>query len=374
VRVLLDVSAVPAQPVGAGVYTMNLARALDAGGRVELHLLARDGDDGRWRTVAPGAWVHADAPVSRPARLAWEQARGAAVARRIRPDVWHGPHYTLPARLPVPGVVTVHDTTFFAHPEWHERAKVVYFRWATRAALRTARHVVAVSDATRRDMQTDLPTSAPVTVIPHGVDHDRFRPVGGPDERTADLDVLVRIGVRPPFIAFVGTLEPRKDVPNLVTAFAHIAAAHPDVRLVLAGGDGWGATAVRDAIAGSGVATRVLRLGYVPAAAVPALLRHAEIVCYPARVEGFGLPALEALACGAALVTTKGTAMEDVAGDAAVLVPPGDPDALAAALDTLLSDPAERDRRRTLGPAVAAQFTWTASAAAHADVYQQAAR
>jgi glycosyltransferase involved in cell wall biosynthesis len=369
-RVLLDVSAIPPQPVGAGAYVVNLARALDATGALDLHLLTQRGDAARWHETAPGAAIHAEVPAPRPARLAWEQVRAPAVARRIAPHVWHGPHYTLPLRVDVPAVVTVHDTTFFEHPEWHERAKVVFFRPMTRAAVRQAREIVAVSDFTARRIHAVLQPAAPVTAIAHGVDHERFHPHAS----DADIELLRTCGVQPPFLAFAGTLEPRKDVPTLVRAFARLAPAHPYLKLVLAGGDGWGGTAVRDAIAASGVTTRILRLGYVPAPVVPALFRQAELVCYPALVEGFGLPALEALACGAALVTTKGTAMEDIAGDAAVLVPPGDADALAAALGTLLSDRDERARLRTRGPGVAANFTWAASADRHLDVYERASR
>jgi glycosyltransferase involved in cell wall biosynthesis len=371
VRVLLDVSAVPAQPVGAGAYVINLARALHDNGGIDLHLLARRDDGPRWAALAPAAEVLAEVPASRPARLAWEQVRGPAMAARIRPDVWHGPHYTLPLRLSVPSVVTVHDMTFFDHPEWHERSKTAFFRPMTRVAVNRATEIVAVSDATSRRLTAVLTPHAPVTVIPHGVDHERFHPPA-PGDAATDLEFLRAHGVRPPYLVFVGTIEPRKDIPTLVHAFARATAAAPELRLVLAGGDGWGTVAVREAIARSGAATRVLRLGYVPSAVVPALLRHAEIACYPALVEGFGLPALEALACGAALVTTKGTAMEDVAGAAAVLVPPGDRDALADALGSLLTDPAERDRLRQLGPAIAAPYTWAASAAKHVEVYRRA--
>ncbi len=144
------------------------------------------------------------------------------------------------------------------------------------------------------------------------------------------------MGVSPPYVAFVGTLEPRKDVPTLVAAFARLAEGHPDLRLVLAGGRGWGATQVGRAIVDHRVATRVIVTGYVADACVAPLLRGAAVVAYPSLEEGFGLPALEALACGAPLVTTTGSALEEVTGDAALLVGPGDVEALAAALEAAL--------------------------------------
>jgi glycosyltransferase involved in cell wall biosynthesis len=181
-----------------------------------------------------------------------------------------------------------------------------------------------------------------------------------------------------PFLLFVGTIEPRKDLPTLVDAFARVAGRHSDALLVLAGGDGWGMADVERAIGGSGVAPRIVRTGYVPDAVVPALLRSAVAAVYPALYEGFGLPALEALACGAALVTTSGTAMEEVAGDAAVLVSPGDAAALADAIDAELAgrpgggsaDAARRQR----GFDVVAGHTWAASASRHMEAYRHAVR
>ncbi|HLH28787.1 MAG TPA: glycosyltransferase, partial [Acidimicrobiales bacterium] len=145
------------------------------------------------------------------------------------------------------------------------------------------------------------------------------------------------------------------------------------LHLVLAGGDGWGVDAVDAAIAAARHRDRIIRAGYVADDAVPALLRRAAAVAYPAEEEGFGLPALEALACEAPLVTTKGSAMEEVVGDAALLVAPGDVEALAGALDMLVTGDARLDGRRALGRAIAARHTWDACAAGHLEVYRAAA-
>lgn len=368
-RVLLDVSAVPARPVGAGVYTVALAAALAVRTDMELVLLTRTDDAPRWSTIAPMAEVHAVVPTRRPVRLVWEQLRAPRWVRAHRIDVWHGPHYTLPLRLDLPTVVTVHDLTFFDRPEVHERSKVVYFQRMIRAALAHAAVVVTVSQTTADRLASRFTPSGTVIVAPHGVDHERFNPTA---ERAHDLELLARHGVYPPFIGFTGTIEPRKDLPNLVAAFARVAADRPDLRLVLAGPDGWGTTALRTAVEASGVATRILRTGYLPEETVPALLRRAEVVAYPPIEEGFGLPALEALACGAPLVTTTGSACEEVVGDAAALVPPHDVDALAASLEQLLTNPTEAARLRAIGPPRAAQYTWNASAQRHVDAYRRA--
>jgi glycosyltransferase involved in cell wall biosynthesis len=370
VRALLDVSAVPARPVGAGVYTIELARGLAGRTDVELHLATRRGDTARWAEIAPRATVHGVAPDRRPARLAWEQAGAPALARRTGAQVWHGPHYTMPLRIHLPAVVTFHDLTWFDHPEWHERAKVPFFRSMIKRSAQRADVAVCVSDETARRLRAVTSTTAAIVVAHHGVDHERFR---ADADLAADLALLAPHGITPPFVAsHPGTIEPRKDVPTLVAAFARAAATRPDLRLVISGADGWGALAARDAITASGVASRIVRPGYLPAPALPALLRRAEAVVYPSLYEGFGLPALEALACGAPLVTTAGSALQEVVGSAALVVPPGDVHDTAAALETLLTSADVRHRLHEAGPRQAASFTWEASIERHVEAYERA--
>ena len=366
-RLLLDVSAVPARPVGAGVYTVEIARTLDRRVDLDLHLVTRTDDASRWTTIAPSATVHADVPVSRPARLVWEQSGAPKLARRVKAELWHGPHYTLPLRLDIPSVVTMHDLTFFEHPEWHERSKVLFFRRMIRASTARAASIIAVSAHTARRLDAVLAPSTPTFVAPHGVDHQRFVPEG-----VDDRERLAASGIVAPYLAFAATIEPRKDVPNLIRAFASIADELPDLTLVIAGRDGWGTRPVRDAAAVSGHTTRIMRVGWMDGATLPAFFRGAEAVAYPSLEEGFGLPALEALACGAALVTTTGSAMEEVVDNAALLVPPGDARALGASLLQVCTDSKLRDRLRALGPERAHQFTWEASADQHLAAYAAA--
>jgi glycosyltransferase involved in cell wall biosynthesis len=370
-RVILDVSAVPERPVGAGRYTVALASGLAARSDVELHVVTRRNDQARWKTFAPAAVVHSSAPIRRPVRLAWEQARGGSLAARTDADVWHGPHYTMPLRVDVPSVVTIHDLTFFDHPEWHERTKVVFFRRIIRAAARRATVLVCVSAYTAERLRALVEPHGAVVVAHHGVDHDRFVARG---DDAADLAALAAHGIQPPYVAFASTIEPRKNVPMLVRAFARVAASRPDLRLVLAGSDGWGARAARDAIATSGVATRVLRPGYLATDIVPALFRHAELVAYPSFEEGFGLPALEGLACGAPVVTTTGSALAEVVDDAALLVPPDDAVAFADAMARVLDDSVVAARLRLAGPARAAQFTWARCVDQHVEAYELATK
>lgn len=375
-RLSLDVSSVPERPVGAGHYVAALAAALATRADMELVLFGRRNDAPRWQTEASGARLVATAPAARPLRLAWEQVRLPGLIRSAGVAVHHGPHYTMPERSPVPTVVTVHDLSFFEHPAWHQRSKVLVFRRAIRVAARRAGAVICPSRTTAEELARWCQLDAEVFVSPHGVDTARFRPdepaPGADAARLAGLDP--RLAADRPYLLFLGTIEPRKNVPGLVEAFARVAPRHPDALLVLAGGAGWGTEAVDGSVAGTGIASQVVRTGYVADETVPALLRSAAAVVYPAFYEGFGLPALEALACGTPLVTTAGTAMEEVAGEVASLVAPGDTAALADVIDerlTLRVGADSEGRRR--GLEIAARHTWAASADRHVEAYRYAA-
>lgn len=371
--VAIDVSAVPLDPRGAGRYVIELVSALHRRGRVGLHLMTRRGDHRRWEALVPDADINAVVPDAAGPRLAWEQFRAPRFVEGLGIDVHHGPHYTMPEAARVPKVVTIHDLTFFDHPEWHEKVKVPVFRRAIRVAARHADALVCVSSATARRLRELVDPQRPVHVVEHGIDHESFRPAEAPGVDVAhDALRLAERGIRTPYVAFLGTLEPRKDVATLVQAFDALGDDHGDLQLVLAGGPGWGEDRIDEALAATRHRSRVVRTGYLDQEIVPALLRRAAAVVYPAIEEGFGLPALEALACGAPLFTTAGSVMEEVASGAAVVTPPGDAPALAVALDEMLRHGRDREKR-ALGLEVAARHTWDATAAGHEAVYREVA-
>lgn len=375
----LDVSAIPVRPAGAGRYVLELVRALGALDSIALTLLCRKGDSERWGRLAPSSRLIDSVWAARPLRLAYEQGRlGSVIARLTDPEiaVHHGPHYTFPRGLGrIGSVVTIHDLTFFDHPEWHVRSKVPFFQRAIRRAAAEADVIVCVSATTADRLGVLLAPRGLVMIAPHGVDHERFRPDPSPDRSDAALLEQAGCPSGLEFVLHLGTIEPRKGITPLVEAFDGIAEAHPNLELVLAGINGWGSAEVERAIAACGHRGRVRRLGYVHDDAVPALLRRARVVAYPSYEEGFGLPALEALACGALLVTTAGTAMADVAGPAAWTTPAGDPVTLAAALDAALrASPSEISSRCADGLERAAAFTWERAAAVHVEAYRAAAK
>ncbi|MHA3700974.1 glycosyltransferase family 4 protein [Jatrophihabitans sp. YIM 134969] len=367
-RVLLDATAIPADRGGVGRYVDGLVAAFAAGAApdVDLVVVHAPGDD--VLAAAPVESVAAPAATARTAaRFAWEQTGLPRLARRLRADVLHSPHYTLPLAAPCPVVVTLHDATFFSGPQWHSRVKGPFFRSWTRIAARRAAGLVVPSAATRDDVAAHVRLDATrVTVAPHGVDHDLFRPPSG-----TEVDALrARLGVDGEFVGFLGTLEPRKNVPALVEGWVRACRdrATPPA-LVLAGGAGWdpGIDAAVDAVPSS---LQLVRPGYLELDQLPALLGGAAVTAYPSLGEGFGLPVLEAMASGGAVLTTRKLSLPEVGGDAVAYCETG-PDAIAAGLSELLDTDTTALREHAV--ARAAGFTWARCAALHADAYRAAA-
>ncbi len=366
-RVALDVSAVPAQLTGAGRYVVEIAKRLPQSGP-DVTLVSRRGDEERWRdwSAAPVVGL---VPTGRAARLWYEAWRlGTSEVARAA-NVWHGPHYTMPHRGATPSVVTIHDLTFFTHPQWHERAKVAYFQRAIRYSAMNAAALIAVSDVTARLIDELLPGHSPVVTAPHGVDLAAFS-LAGDDDAAFERAGLTSDAA---YVLFVGTLEPRKGLDVLIDAFDEVARDRPELELWIAGKAGWGETP--EVVRRAGSRQRIRRLGYVDQSVLPALMRRARCVAYPSWAEGFGLPVLEALACGGVVVTSAGTVMEEVAGGHALLAEAGDVTSLAAALaaaDDL--DAAARAARAPGARRHAERYTWEASVSRHLEAYDLAAR
>jgi glycosyltransferase involved in cell wall biosynthesis len=365
-RVAVDATAVPARLTGAGIYVARVLAALAARDDLEVQAFCAPGS--ARVLAAPGLRLRPvrAAGAGRPARIAWTQLLAGRAARGSGADLLHGVHYELPLRAGLPQVVTVHDLTLLTHPGWHERAKVRYFGWALRRAVAAATRVLCVSATTAADLadRLDVPADR-VDVTPLGTD---LRPAA--PEQVADL--RRRLGLDGPYLLGLGTVEPRKDLPALVRAFADLAGELPH-RLVLAGLSGWGAGELAAAVEASGVADRILLPGYVAEADKAALLTGADVFAYPSRYEGFGLPVLEAMACGTPVVTTTGGSLPEVAGDAATLIEPGDTAALAAAIAKLAADPAAREDAAARGRRRAAAFTWDRCGELTAAAYARAA-
>jgi glycosyltransferase involved in cell wall biosynthesis len=369
--VLVDATAVPADRGGVGRYVDGLVSALGAAD-ADFAIACQRADAERFGGMAPEAKVVAGpaAIAHRPARLAWEQTGLPLVVQQVGADVLHSPHYTMPLRAGRPVVVTIHDATFFTQPDVHTSVKGPFFRSAIKTALHRAARCVTPSKATRDELVRVLdadPTR--IDVAYHGVDRETFH-VPSEEERTR---VQARLGLRgTPYVAFLGMLEPRKNVPSLVRGWVKaVQDREQPPALVLAGGSGWD-DEIDQAITEVPSRLRVLRPGYLRFSDLRGYLGGATVVAYPSHGEGFGLPVLEAMACGAPVLTTPRLSLPEVGGDA-VAYTEGDPDSIAQALGALLDDPEARRRLSAAGVARAAEFTWAASAEAHLSSYARAA-
>jgi glycosyltransferase involved in cell wall biosynthesis len=369
-HVVLDATAIPADVGGVGRYLEALVPVLTATG-IRLTVVCQARDRERFSADAPDADVLALSPrlASRPLRLAWEQVGLPRLLRRIGADVLHSPHYTRPLLSRTPVVVTLHDATFFSLPEVHSAVKRAFFRFWIRRALRSRRVVGVVPSAATRDdlLDAEPGTRIPLIVAPHGYDPAVFHP-----PTPAELShARTELGLPDEWIAFLGTIEPRKNVANLVRAYATIVAEGGAPPLVLAGARGWD-TESAGVVAGLPAGTDVRLVGYVPRSTLSGLLGGATVFAYPSLGEGFGLPVVEALACGAPVLTTDALALGEVGGDA-VAYSGTSAGEIAVALSRLLHDPDARNALSEAGPSRAALFTWTRSADEHARAYRLAA-
>lgn len=368
-KVFVDATAVPANRGGVGRYVDALLPALADQG-LDLVVGCQLRDETTLGSIVPTAeLVHAPDLVGRPAaRLAWEQTVLPRTIRRSSPDVVLSPHYTM-SPVDVPTVVTLHDATFFSHAGYHGRVKAPFFRAATRRAVRRAAGLVVPSAATR-DEVIRYAGGRPdrFHVAYHGVDTATFRPVPAEEHRRVARSLGLD-GV--PYVAFLGTLAPLKNVPNLIRGWVRAAGTlERPPALVIAGGAGWD-DGVDVALAEVPAHLRALRTGYLPFDDLAGFLGGAEVVAFPSIAEGFGLPVLEAMACGAAVLTSRTSSLPEVGGDA-VAYTDTDAGSIAAALVRLLTDPDGRARLGAASQARAARFTWEAAAAVHVAAFDQA--
>lgn len=376
-KLVISTDPIHAPLTGIGEYTLRLIEAL----------LQRD-DVGevygynRWgarrlesASPLPGEFVSGNSiglarTTLRRARRLFAMLAKSRALQRMDGVVYHEPNY-LPARFDGPMVVTVHDLSHIYYPECHPWLRVRLLDHLLPRVLERAEVVITVSDCVAREVRATfgLPAGR-VQVVPNGV---------GPGFRPLDADIiaptLAEHGLTPDgYLLCLATLEPRKNLDRLLSAFEALPPAlQARYPLALAGAPGWRNQALRARIDRLEAAGRLRYLGYVPADHRAPLYAGARAFAYPALYEGFGLPPLEAMACGTPVLTSNVSAMPEVAGDAALTVDPTDHDAIREGLLRLCEDVPLRQRLRVAGPQRAAHFTWADCARLTAAVYRQVA-
>jgi glycosyltransferase involved in cell wall biosynthesis len=369
-RIAIDARALLPQLTGIGTYTREIATALARHQGVSIGLFSpRRLPDGRDH----GPWsVHAD---SHPAGIVWTQTTLSSRARRWGADVLLSALTIGPAASTGPPFVSVvHDLTAWTHPEWHATRTLVGFAPFWERTVERASRFLCVSETTARELVARYPETAPrVRVARNGLDSvfSRAAQLDGPDaEKTRRQHAG---GQR--YVLYLGTLEPRKNVERLVMACERLWSkrrSRPD--LVLAGGIGWKSTALLRRIGRSPYRDKIHLAGYASRDSAAELYRAAEAFVYPSLSEGFGLPVLEAMACGTPVVASTAEALVEVGGEAVLYAPADDPAELARQIDRVLENREVSDRLRKAGPERAAQFTWEKAAAGTLAVLEEAAR
>jgi glycosyltransferase involved in cell wall biosynthesis len=369
-RIAIDATALPFRHRGAANYITHLIAHLPGvDDRNEYVVLCKTKDV----AVLPSGPRVSLVPVAlttRPQRLLWEQLVLPSVLRRLRIDVLHSPHFSAPI---VTGasrrVVTVHDLAAYRHPESHSFVKRWYFRSMIRAARRADR-IVTLAESIRDDLihRHGVPADR-IDVVPHGVD-DAFRPLG---ENVPAERALEEYGLTHPFVLYVGELSARKNLERLIEAVERLAGSIP-MMVALVGPMGQGAGRLRARMARSPLRGRIRVMGYMSPSDLIELYRAADVFVYPSLYEGFGLPVLEAMACGTPVIISDRQAMTEVAGDAALRFEATSAEALADVLATTLLDDDLARSLRARARARARAFTWPRTAELTRDAYERAIR
>ncbi len=308
-----------------------------------------------------------------PVRIGWEQFLAPPILLRDRPALLHCPVNVVPLAAPCPTVLTIHDLGFLRFPERYKWAKRTYLANATRLSAKRAAHIITDAEAIRQEVIELLKISPDkVTAIPLAAD-SRFQPA-----EAAKVATFRREKNLPErFIIYVGTLEPRKNIPLLLKGFARLRCENPaavdGVGLVLGGAKGWLYEEIFRLIRELGLEESVQFPGYIADADLPLWYNSAEVMVYPSIYEGFGFPPLEAMACGTPVITSNTSSLPEVVGEAGLMVAPDDEPGMAEALRRVLTEPKLQAELSLKGITQAARFSYRETARQTLEVYRKVA-
>ena len=354
----------PRRVGGTEIYLRSLLAALAAVDHQNQYLIYSNRETGDDVVPAAKNFKYRPQKVSasfRPGRIIWEQTALPASMRRDKIDVLLNPGFTAPFFPPCPQVTVFHDLQHKRHPEYFRWFDLPFWNFFLWVAERRSDRIIAVSEATRLDVETYYGLKKPrVVVVPHGVD-ERFFQLSAHREPK-------------PFLLCVSTLHPHKNLERLIRVFARLHAERPELRLIVAGLQGFAADQIHAQIATLGLRDSIELTGWIEREELYELFRTASAFIYPSTFEGFGMPVLEAMAAALPTSCSDIEPMRSITGEAALRVAPDDDEEMLRAMKRLVYDPALREKLSKLGPKRARQFTWEASAKATLAVLREAAR
>ncbi|HFC12735.1 MAG TPA: glycosyltransferase family 1 protein [Anaerolineae bacterium] len=304
-----------------------------------------------------------------PSRWLWLHTKFSQAIQAGDYDLAHFPNNSAPLNLKKPYVLTIHDASLYRFPECHPWQRKVTIKAFLPAAARRAAQIITVSDHAKRELMHYLNLPESKFTVVHEAAGEQFRPIQDP-QQIAALNHKYNLPAH--FILSVGTQEPRKNLPRLIEAYAqHIAQDRhlKRYKLLIVGGNGWGQATLDAQIERLGLTKQVIRLGFVPDADLPALYTRASLFVYPSLHEGFGLPPLEAMACGTPVLTSLGTAMEEVCDNGAAFCDPLHVEDIGRHIATLLSNGEQRLDLRQRGFQTTARYSWQRTAPETLQVY-----
>ncbi len=370
-RIGIDATAMPVELYGAGNYIFHLIQTLlRVDTENEYVVFTKSIHTPIFRTFRRAQLVPLSFS-SRLFRVAWEQTVLPVLVRQHRLDLLHSPHYTMPVWRTCRSVVTFHDMTFYLYPEMHLLSKRLFFGAMISLSARRADALIAISVSTRADTIRLLKTKPEkIFTVPYGIDPS-FHSMVDP---SALNEIRARYHLPQKFILYVGNLEPRKNLPTLLRAFARVIEKDGAWNLVMAGSRGWKDAKVFSTVKELGLADRVSFPGFIPQFDLPVVYSLASVFVYSSLYEGFGLPVLEAMACGVPVITSNISSMPEIVGGAGILVDPHNEVELAEAMQRVLTDRALHDKLARDGRERSKQFSWERTARETLAIYKRVAQ
>ncbi|MHB8134123.1 MAG: glycosyltransferase family 4 protein [Anaerolineaceae bacterium] len=356
--ILLDATSIPKQPVGAGIYIKNIVRGLlHSSSDFQFRVLAHQDDFSIFELDEPYQKQFIfQKDHGRGARILSEQFKYPSIINQGNFCLYHGLHYSFPIIKPCPLIVTIHDLTYFTHPEMHIYLKRFYFKFFIKQACKKVDNILAISNNTKTDLLNIVDCDPEkITVTSLGVDRIYFM-----EQSDIELEkTKQKYDLPENFILFMGLIEPRKNVPLLIRAYLNlIDHFHINQHLVIAGRWGWESKNILEEIDHHPQKSKIHFLGYVDENDKPSLYKLADIFVYPSAYEGFGLPVLEAMASGTPVISSNISSMPEIVRKNGILINPNDQSALENAIKNLLNDSGLQELFSTNGKKQAQDFSW----------------